>query len=161
GQLAPWRIIDCIEAACTQPKDRAFALERQYYEECRDSPQRKALMHLFFAEREARRIPGLGADVKPLPIRSAAVIGAGTMGGGIAMNFANAGIPVKLLEVSQDALDRGLGLIRKNYAGSVSRGSLSQDRMDAALALVQGTTRYEELSDADIVIEAVFEDMSV
>ncbi len=161
GQLAPWKIIDCIEAACTRPKDEAFRLERELYEECRNSPQRKALVHLFFAEREARKIPGVPADVKPLPIRSAAIVGAGTMGGGIAMNFANAGIPVQLLELSQEALDRGLGTIRKNYVASVTRGSLTQEAMDRAMSLIRGVTEYEAVAAADIVVEAVFEDMKV
>jgi 3-hydroxyacyl-CoA dehydrogenase len=161
GQFAPWKIIDCIEAACTRPKDEAWRFERECFHECRNSPQRKALVHAFFAEREARKIPDIPADVKPLPIRSAAVIGAGTMGGGIAMNFANAGIPVKLLELTQEALDRGLGLIRKNYGSSVTRGSLSQERADKALSLIQGVTDYAALASADIIIEAVFEDMKV
>ena len=161
GQLAPWRIIDSIEAACTRPKEEAFRLEREYFLECRDSPQRKALVHVFFAEREARKIPGVPADVAPLPVRRAAVVGAGTMGGGIAMTFANAGIPVSLLDVTREALDRGLVGIHRNYAASVARGSLTQRRMDEALSLIQGVTEYEALADADIIIEAVFEDMEV
>jgi 3-hydroxyacyl-CoA dehydrogenase len=161
GQLAPLRIVDSIQAACTLPAEDAFGLERQYFLECRDSPQRQALTHLFFAEREARRIPGLPADTKPRPLRQAAVIGAGTMGGGIAMSFANAGLPVALLEVSPEALERGLQTIRRNYAASVSRGSLDQPRADAALALIRGVSEYEALGEADILIEAVFEDMNV
>jgi 3-hydroxyacyl-CoA dehydrogenase len=161
GQLAPWRIVDSIEAACTLPKEAAFAREREYFIECRDSPQRQALLHVFFAVREARRIPGLGADVSALPIRRAAVIGAGTMGAGIAMTFANAGIPVAVLELSGAALERGLGLIARNYQGSVARGSLTQERAQQALALIHGVTEYGALSDADLVIEAVFEDMKV
>ena len=161
GQLAPWKIIDCIEAACTRPRAEAFRFERDSFVECRDSPQRRALTHLFLAERAARRIPGVGPEVQPLPIRRAAVIGAGTMGGGIAMNFANAGIPVQILELSAEALERGLGAIRKNYAGSVSRGSLTPQRAEQALALIRGATDYGELDAADIVIEAVYEDMSV
>lgn len=161
GQLAPWKIVDCIEAACTRPKDEAFQFERDAYNECRNSPQRKALVHVFFAEREARKIPDVRAETRPLPIRSAAVVGAGTMGGGIAMNFANAGVPVQLVELSQDALDRGLGQIRKNYAASVTRGSLTQADMDRALSLIKGVTEYEALAGADLVIEAVFEDMKV
>ncbi len=161
GQLAPFRIVDSIEAACVEPAAAALRLERQYFVECRDSAQRRALVHVFFAEREARRIPGLPADVKPLPIRSAAVIGAGTMGGGIAMNFANAGIPVTLLELSGEALERGLALVRSNYATSVARGSFTQERADRALSLVRGVTSYEALQAADIVIEAVFEDLKV
>jgi 3-hydroxyacyl-CoA dehydrogenase len=161
GQVAPLRIIDSIEAACTRPKEEAFRLERQYFLECRDSPQRKALTHVFFAEREARRIPGLPTDTEPLPVRSAAVIGAGTMGGGIAMNFANAGIPVALLEVSPQALERGLGVIRANYAASVKRGSLTPARAEEALGLIRGVSDYQTLREADIVIEAVFEDLEV
>ena len=161
GQLAPWKIIDCIEAACTQPKAQALEVARRAFIECRDSPQRQALVHLFFAEREARRIPGIAADTARLPIRRAAVIGAGTMGGGIAMTFANAGLPVMIMDQSPEALERGLALIRKNYAASVGRGSLSQARADAALALISGITDYAELSSADIIIEAVFESMAV
>jgi 3-hydroxyacyl-CoA dehydrogenase len=161
GQLAPWRIIDAVEAACTRPKDEGLRLEREYFLECRDSPQRRALVHVFFAEREARRIPGLPAGVQPLPIRTAAVIGAGTMGGGIAMNFANAGIPVTVLEMNQEALERGLALVRRNYATSVARGSLGQARADAAVALITGVTDYAALAGADIIIEAVFEDLKV
>ena len=161
GQLAPWKIIDSIEAACTLPKEAAFRLEREWFNECRDSPQRAALVQLFFAEREARRIPGIPADVTPLPVRTAAVVGAGTMGGGIAMAFANAGIPVTLLDVSQEAVERGLGTIRRNYAGSVSRGSLARERMDERLARIHGATTYEALSGADLIIEAAFEDLAV
>jgi 3-hydroxyacyl-CoA dehydrogenase len=161
GQLAPWRIIDAIEAACTRPKVEAFRLEREYFIECRDSPQRQALTHVFCAEREARRIPGVAAAVQPLPIRSAAVIGAGTMGGGIAMSFANAGIPVRLLELSAAALERGLGVIARNYAASVTRGSLTQERAERARALIRGVSDYRELAEADIIIEAVFEDLEV
>jgi 3-hydroxyacyl-CoA dehydrogenase len=161
GQLAPWKIVDCIEAACTRSKSEAFRFERDCFIECRDSPQRHALTHLFFAEREARRIPGVGPEVRPRSIASAAVIGAGTMGGGIAMNFANAGIPVRLLEVSAQALERGLGLIARNYAASVSRGSMTPERAERALALIRGVTDYGELGAADIVIEAVFEDLKL
>jgi len=161
GQLAPFRIVDAIEAACTRPAAEGLQLERQYFLECRDSPQRQALTHVFFAEREARRIPDVGPEVQPLPIRSAAVIGAGTMGGGIAMSFANAGIPVRLLELSREALERGLGAIARNYAGSVARGSLTQERADRARSLIQGVSDYGELADADIIIEAVFEDLKV
>jgi 3-hydroxyacyl-CoA dehydrogenase len=161
GQLAPLRIIDCIEAACTLPKEAAFAREREYFIECRDSPQRQALVHLFFAEREARRIPGLGPETSPLPIHRAAVIGAGTMGGGIAMTFANAGIPVAVLELSAEALERGLAVIKSSYDASVARASLSRSQADRALALIEGVSEYPALSGADIVIEAVYEDLKV
>ncbi len=161
GQLAPWRIVDSIEAACTLPKAEAFAREREYFIECRDSPQRAALVHLFFAEREARKIPGLPADTRALPIRRAGVVGAGTMGGGIAMCFANAGIPVALLELSAEALERGLGAIHRNYESSVVRGSLERARAEASLALISGVSDYAALGSADIIIEAVFEDLRV
>ena len=161
GQLAPFRIVDAIEAAGTRPKEEAFRLEREYFLECRASPQSKALTHVFFAEREARRIPGLPADTEALPIGTAAVIGAGTMGGGIAMSFANAGIPVALLEVSKEALERGLSVIRKNYGASVARGSLTPARAEQVLALIRGVSDYQALGGADIIIEAVFEDLAV
>jgi len=161
GQLAPWKIIDCVEAACSRSKDEAFQFERRAYDECRMSPQRKALVHVFFAERAARKIPDLPAHTQPLPIRTVGIVGAGTMGGGIAMSFANAGIPVQLVELTQEALDRGLGQIRKNYSASVTRGSLTQAEMERALGLITGVTQYEALSDTDLVIEAVFEDMRV
>ncbi|HZC85378.1 MAG TPA: 3-hydroxyacyl-CoA dehydrogenase NAD-binding domain-containing protein [Steroidobacteraceae bacterium] len=161
GQLAPFRIVDAIEAAGTRPKEEAFRLEREYFLECRASPQSKALTHVFFAEREARRIPGLPAGTEALPIGTAAVIGAGTMGGGIAMSFANAGIPVALLEVSKEALERGLSVIRKNYGASVARGSLAPARAEQALALIRGVSDYQAMGSADIIIEAVFEDLTV
>ena len=104
GQTAPYKIIDCIEAACTKPAAEAVAFERAAFQELLDGDQRKALIHYFFAEREARRIPGIPDTIKPLPIRSAAVVGAGLMGGGIAMVFANAGVPVKVIDVSEEAL---------------------------------------------------------
>jgi 3-hydroxyacyl-CoA dehydrogenase len=161
GQLAPGKIIDCIEAACTRPKNEAFQLEHESYLECRNSPQRQALVHLFFAERDARKVPDVPAGVQPLAIRRAAIVGAGTMGGGIAMNFANAGIPVQLLELSQQSLARGLTLIQNNYSMSVKRGSLAEADMERALSLITGVTEYEAVSAADMVIEAVFEDMKV
>jgi 3-hydroxyacyl-CoA dehydrogenase len=123
-------------------------------------PQRAALIHLFHAEREARKVPGLG-DARPMPLSKVAVIGSGTMGGGIAMCFANAGIPVSLIDVSAEALERGMARVRGNYATSVSRGSTAQEDMDAALALIAPSTSLEAVSDADIVIEAVFEDMAL
>jgi 3-hydroxyacyl-CoA dehydrogenase len=161
GSIAPQRIVDCIEAACTQPFASAYAFELACFEECKASPQRGALIHLFGAEREAARIPGLSADLRPQPIALAAVVGAGTMGGGIAMCFANAGIPVWLLETTPEALARGRAIIEKNYATSVARGSLTRERADAALARITGTLQAAAIADADIVIEAAFEDMAV
>jgi 3-hydroxyacyl-CoA dehydrogenase len=161
GQLAPWKIIEAVEAACTRPKEEALRFEREAFVACRDSPQRRALTHVFFAEREARRIPGLPSDVAPRPIHTAAVVGAGTMGGGIAMCFANSGIPVKVLEVSPEVLERGLAVVRRNYESSVNRGRLTPSRAERALGLIEGVTDYAALSTADIVIEAVFEDLKV
>jgi 3-hydroxyacyl-CoA dehydrogenase len=161
GELAPWKIVDSIEAACTQPREAALRVEREGFVACRDSPQRTALTHVFFAEREARHIPGVAPEVQPHPIRSAAVIGAGTMGTGIAMSFANAGIPVQLLDASAEALERGLAGVRGNYAGSVTRGTLTQARADAALALIHLAGDYGAVAGADIVIEAVFEDLKL
>ena len=161
GQLAPRRIIDAVEAACTLPAPQALTQLREYFAQCREGPQHRALVRVNAAQREARLVPGLPQDTRPLPIRTAAVIGAGTMGGGIAMNFASAGIPVTLLEVSAEALERGMGIIRRNYEASVARGSLTAEGAAAALALVRGATEYTEVAQADIIIEAVFEDMKV
>jgi 3-hydroxyacyl-CoA dehydrogenase len=161
GQIAPQRIVDCIEAACRQPFAQAYAFELAAFDECKASPQRAALIHAFNAEREAARIPGLSADLQPRPVRRAAVVGAGTMGGGIAMCFANAGIPVWLLDATPEALQRGRSIIEKNYATSVARGSLSQQKVDEALSRITGTLDYAAIADADIVIEAAFEDMAV
>jgi len=161
GQLAPARLIDCIEAACTRPPAEALRLERESFLECLASPERRARVHVFLAERAARTVPDVPHGLQPLPIRTAAVIGAGTMGTGIAMTFASAGIPVVVLEASPAALEKGLALVRKNYAASVARGSLSQQRADAAAGLVTGSGDYAALGGADIVIEAVFEDLKV
>jgi 3-hydroxyacyl-CoA dehydrogenase len=161
GYPAPLTIVDCVEAAVSLPLAKGLARERELFEKLRASPESKALRHLFFAERQVTKIPDVPEDTPTRPIKSAAVIGAGTMGGGIAMNFANAGIPVKVLEVAQEALDKGLGVVRKNYAATVAKGRLTQAVMDQRMGLLQGVLSYDELKDADIVIEAVFEDMAV
>jgi 3-hydroxyacyl-CoA dehydrogenase len=161
GLIAPQHIVACIEAACTRPPAEGHALELAAFNECKESPQRAALVHLFGAERDAAKIPGLSSDLKAQPVGSAAVVGAGTMGGGIAMCFANAGIPVKLLDASAEGLARGRSLIEKNYATSVARGSLTQAKMDQALALITTTLDHAALADADIVVEAAFEDLGV
>lgn len=123
--------------------------------------QLQALEHVKQAQPEALKIPGISPDIALRPIRKVAVIGAGTMGGGIAMNYVNAGIPVVMLELKQDALDKGLDIIRKNYQRTVSKGKLSQDDMDQRMALLSGTLSYDDLGDVDLVIEAVFESMNV
>jgi len=160
GLLAPWKIVDCIEAACRLDFAQGAKLERQAFEECERSPQSRALIHRFFAERAAGKVKDVGT-VLAAPIRSAAIVGAGTMGGGIAMCFANAGIPVTLLDTSQDALSRGLATIRGNYATSVARGSMTQTNADRALACIHTTDRDADLGDADVIVEAVFEDLAL
>ncbi|HEY7760559.1 MAG TPA: 3-hydroxyacyl-CoA dehydrogenase NAD-binding domain-containing protein [Burkholderiales bacterium] len=161
GYPAPLAIVDCLEAAVTLPFAKGVARERELFERLRASGESKALRHLFFAERQVAKIPDVPEDMPTREIKSAAVIGAGTMGGGIAMNFANAGIPVKVLEMSQEALDKGLNVVRKNYAATVAKGRLKQEEMDRRMGLIQGVLRYDALKNADIVIEAVFEDMAV
>src|SRR6185437_12426567 len=125
------------------------------------SDQSKALIHVFFGEREVAKIPDVPKDTPVIPVKSAAVVGAGTMGGGIAMSFANAGIPVLLKEADQVALDRGLANIQKNYATSVKRGRFTQQFVDERLKLIQPTLSYDDFSKADMVIEAVFEGMAL
>jgi len=161
GYPAPLAIVDCLEAAVTLPFAKGAARERELFERLRASGESKALRHLFFAERQVTKIPDVPEDTATREIKAAAVIGAGTMGGGIAMNFANAGIPVKVLEMSQEALDKGLNVVRKNYAATVAKGRLKQEEMDRRMGLIQGVLRYDALKSADIVIEAVFEDMGV
>jgi len=160
GLLAPWKCIEGVEIACREPFEAGDRFEQEAFQECLRSPQRAALTHLFNAERTARKIPGL-EDVEAIRLGKAAVIGSGTMGGGIAMCFANAGIPVALIDVSEEAVRKGMGLIERNYATSVERGSTTQDQTRAALALITPTCDYGAVSDADIVVEAVFEKMAL
>jgi 3-hydroxyacyl-CoA dehydrogenase len=161
GYPAPLAIVTCVEAAVSQPFAKGLAVERQQFEKLVKSDESRALRHLFFAERQVSKIPDVPEDTPTREIKSAALIGAGTMGGGIAMNFANAGIPVKMLELNQQALDKGLGIVRKNYAATVAKGRLTQDAMDKRMNLFTGVTSYDDIKDVDIVIEAVFEDMAV
>ncbi|MFV3076563.1 3-hydroxyacyl-CoA dehydrogenase NAD-binding domain-containing protein [Niveispirillum fermenti] len=161
GQFAPQRCVDAVEAAFTLPFDEGLKRERELFTECMAHDQAKALIHVFFAERAVTKIPDLPADVTPRKLEQVAVLGSGTMGGGIAMCFANAGIPVRLLDLDRAALDRGIAVIAKNYAGTVAKGRLSQADMDKRLSLIQPTTDYADLADADLIVEAVFEDMDV
>ena len=161
NQQAPYHAIASVEAAVAQPFDEGIKTEWRLFSELESSDEAKALRYAFFAEREVAKIPGAPKDFKPQSVKSAAVIGAGTMGGGIAMSFADVGIPVKVLEVARDALDRGMQRVRDNYATSVKRGSLSQTEMDARLARIQPVERYEDIGDADVVIEAVFERIDI
>ncbi len=160
GLIAPLRCIDAVEAAATLPWDEGLKRERELFEELLNSYQSKALRHIFFAERTAAKVPEL-EGVKPKPVARAAVVGAGTMGGGIAMNFANAGIDVKVLETSEENLTRGLDTVRKNYGRTVDKGRLSQEEMDARMGRIEGVLEYDALNDVDLVIEAVFEDMNL
>lgn len=136
-------------------------LERERFSECLNSSQSKGQRHMFFAEREVSKIPDVPKDTPIRSIETVGVIGAGTMGGGIAMNFANAGIPVTIIEATQDALARGLSIIGKNYANTVKKGRLAQDAMDQRMALIKGSLSYDDLADVDLVIEAVFEEMEL
>lgn len=161
NQTAPYHAIAAVEAATKLDFEAGLEEERRLFSELENSDEAKALRHAFFAEREAGKIPGLAKDL-PLPkIRTAAVVGAGTMGGGIAMSFADFGYPVKILDATLEALAKGMQRIRDNYAVSVKRGSLAQDEMDRRLALIAPVEGLEAIADCDVVIEAAFEDMQV
>lgn len=161
GLFSPLRCIAAVEAATRLPLAEGLERERELFLECLNSPQCAALVHAFFAERQAAKIADLPAETQPREIAQAAVIGGGTMGVGIALCFANAGVPVKLLEVGDEALQRALQRARDTYATSVKRGSLSEVAMAQRLALIEGITDYAALADVDLVVEAVFEDMAV
>lgn len=161
SRLAPRLVVSAVEAACTLPVADGFAREQALFEQAEASQQSAALRHVFFAEREAGRIPDIAADIPLRTVARVAVIGAGTMGGGIAMNFVNAGIPVALLEQTGEALDRGLAQIRKNYEVSVARGKLTAAQVEERMELLFGTLDYADLGGADLVIEAVFEKMEI
>jgi 3-hydroxyacyl-CoA dehydrogenase len=161
GYPAPLEIVACAAAAATMPFDEGRKVERERFNRLVNTSESKALRHMFFAERQTTKIPGVPEDTPVRPIEKAAVIGAGTMGGGIAMCFANAGIPVTVIETTQEALDRGMQRIRNNYAATVEKGRLAQADMDRRMALIHGNLNLGKAADADIVIEAVFERMDV
>lgn len=161
GFEAPLAAINAVEAATKLPFEQGCRVERRLFEECLFSDQSKALIHVFFGEREVAKIPDIPKDTTLLPVRRVGVVGAGTMGGGIAMVFANAGIPVLLKEVDQPTLDQGVAKIRENYANSVERGRLTQKEMDARFALITPTASYGEFGEVDMVVEAVFEGMAL
>ena len=158
---APAKCVDAVEAATQKKFDQGLALEREIFVALMFTPESRALRHIFMAERATSKIPDVPADTPQREIKSVAVIGAGTMGGGISMNFLNAGIPVKMLEMKQEALDRGIATIRKNYESQVKRGKLKADKYEARMALLSTTLDYNDLKNADLVIEAVFEEMDV
>ena len=161
GFKAPFHIIKAVEAAATLPFAEGMKREAKLFQELMSSSESRAQRHVFFAEREVAKVPGLPKDVAQREIKSAAVIGAGTMGGGIAMNFANAGIPVTLLELNREALDRGLAVVRRNYEATASKGRLTAADVERRMGLIRPTTDYADIAQADLVIEAVFENMDV
>lgn len=158
---APAKCVDAVESATKKKFDEGMAFEREIFINLMWTPESKALRHIFAAERAASKIPDVPEDTPKRDIKSVAVIGAGTMGGGIAMNFLNAGIPVKMLEMKQEALDKGTATIRKNYEAQLKKGKLKQDKYDQRMALLSTTLSYDDLKEADLVIEAVFEEMGV
>jgi len=158
---APAKCVDAVEAATKQKFDAGMATEREIFINLMLTAESRSLRHLFLAERAASKIPDVPSDTQQRDIKAVAVIGAGTMGGGIAMNFLNAGIPVKMLEMKQEALDKGLGIIKKNYEAQVKKGKLKQDKYEQRMAMLSTTLSYDDLKDADLVIEAVFEEIGV
>jgi 3-hydroxyacyl-CoA dehydrogenase len=159
GFRAPEACIQAVQAAVDLPFDQGLARERELFQQLLVSAESKAQRYFFFAEREAAKIPDVPADTPAREVRKVAVIGAGTMGGGIAMCFANAGIPVTVVEVARDALERGLGVVRKNYEATASKGRLTREDVEKRMGLIQGTADVGSVADADLVIEAVFEEM--
>ncbi|MHA6722797.1 3-hydroxyacyl-CoA dehydrogenase NAD-binding domain-containing protein [Sphingomonas sp. RS2018] len=161
GYEAPAEIIDVIEQTASMPYAEGVQRERNGFMKLIMSVQSAAQRHIFFAERKASRIDDVPEDTQRRPIKRVGVIGAGTMGGGIAMNFLSAGIPVTIVEMKQDALDRGLGIIRKNYEATAAKGRMKPEQVEAAMGALTGTLSMEDLADCDLVIEAVYEEMSV
>jgi 3-hydroxyacyl-CoA dehydrogenase len=161
NQKAPYHCIAAVEAACSVPFDDGARRERELFDELENSAEARALRYAFFAEREVAKLPDIPRETPLRPIETAAIVGAGTMGGGIAMSFAEFGFPVKLLEVSQEALDRGVGRIRSNYETSVKRGSLTEAEMQRRLKLIEPVNSYDDIAQCDVVIEAVFERIPV
>jgi 3-hydroxyacyl-CoA dehydrogenase len=159
--IAPLAAVDGIAAATKLPFEQGVEEEQKLFTKCLFSDQSKALIHVFFGEREVAKIPDVPKETPAIPVIRAAIVGAGTMGGGIAMVFANAGIPVLLKETDQAALDRGLANIQNNYANSVKRGRFTQQFVDERLKLIEPTLTYSDFAEADLVIEAVFEGMAV
>ncbi len=161
GARAPFAAVDAIEACVTMNFDAGSRREMELFAECVLSTESKAMRHLFFAEREVAKIPDVPKDTPARAIKRAAIVGAGTMGGGIAMTYANAGVPVLLKDVDQAALDRGMSVIRKNYASSMTKGKITPEAMARTLALITPTTSYDGFGEVDIVVEAVFENMDL
>ena len=161
GLEAPEKIIQCVEAAVNLPIEEGLQLERKLFVELMQGPQSAALRYYFFASRQAWQVPGLAKDAPLLPVETVGILGAGTMGAGIAMNFLNAGIPVHIVETRQEALDRGLKTIRTNYENTAKKGRLQVGDIEKRMALLTGSLDMQQLADVDLVIEAVFENMDV
>ncbi|AWZ01892.1 fatty acid oxidation complex subunit alpha [Rhodobiaceae bacterium] len=161
GFLAPEYNIQCIEAAVNLPFDEGIKVEQKLFGELITGPQSAAQRHVFFAERQVWKIPGIAKDIEQIPVKKVGIIGAGTMGGGISMNFVNAGIPVVIVERDQAPLDKGLGVIRKNYERTASKGRITADDVETRMGLLSGDTDMKALADCDLIIEAVFENMDV
>jgi 3-hydroxyacyl-CoA dehydrogenase len=161
GFLAPEYNIRCIEAAVHKPFEEGIKTERELFRELVTGNQSASQRHVFFAERQVWKVPDVPDDTPAIPVNKVGIIGAGTMGGGIAMNFANAGIPVTIVEMQQEALDRGLGVIRRNYENTAKRGRLTMDDVEKRMALIKGSLKLEDLADSDLTIEAVYENMDV
>ncbi len=161
GFLAPFHCIEAVRAAVEQDFDAGMARERELFAELLVSPESAAQRHVFFAEREVGKVPGIAKDTPKREIKQVGIIGAGTMGGGIAMNFLSAGIPVTMVEMKQEALDRGVSIIRKNYEATAKKGRITTEQVDKAMSCLSTTLSYDDLAEADLVIEAVFESMKV
>ncbi|MBF2753980.1 MAG: enoyl-CoA hydratase/isomerase family protein [Gammaproteobacteria bacterium AqS3] len=163
GQFAPTMIIECVRAAVDNADnfDAGAEVEAANFRRCLEHPQREALIHVFFGDRAVAKIPGLSKDAAPKKVAKAAVIGCGTMGGGISMCFANAGIPVTVVEMSQENLERGMKVIEGNYASQVKRGRISQEQMDQRMGLINPSIDWDQIADVDMVIEAVYENLDL
>ncbi|MBU2955018.1 3-hydroxyacyl-CoA dehydrogenase NAD-binding domain-containing protein [Marinobacter sp. F3R08] len=161
GLFSPFKCVDAVEAAFNLPFDEGMKRERALFMECMESPQRAGLIHSFFGEREVSKVKGLPKETPVRDVKSVGIIGAGTMGGGIAMNFVNVGIPVTIVEVQQEALDKGLAIIRRNYENSAKKGKLTQAQVEQRMELITPSLTYDDFRDVDLVIEAVFENMAI
>jgi 3-hydroxyacyl-CoA dehydrogenase len=161
GFFAPEQIIKCVEAAVSLSYEEALKIERSLFDDCKASTHSQSQRHLFFAEREVAKVADVPKDTVKRDIKSVGIIGAGTMGGGISMNFLNAGIPVTVLEVTQEGLDRGLAVVRKNYEVMVKKGRMSEAKLEELMSMIKGTVDYADMAEADLIIEAVFENMAV
>jgi 3-hydroxyacyl-CoA dehydrogenase len=161
GFEAPMKNVEAVKIACEKPYSEGVIEERKLFMELMAGTQAKAQQYFFFAERKAAKIDGLPETTEPRPIHKVGVIGAGTMGGGISMNFLSAGIPVTIVEMGQEALDRGTGVMRKNYEASAAKGKLTQEQVEKAMGLLSPTLDFEALADCDLIIEAVYENMDV